>query len=64
MENPFKKLLQDEELPSIIKTRVIDDIALIQLSLEMAGLFAVELPSVIASLMDEKQDELNDDKQL
>ncbi|WP_430614894.1 hypothetical protein [Flavobacterium sp. JP2137] len=62
MENPFKQILHDEKLPEIIKNRVTDNIALIKLSLEVAELFTIKLPNVMATLIKEepKTDPSND----
>ncbi|WLD23606.1 hypothetical protein NU10_12990 [Flavobacterium dauae] len=46
MENPFKKILEEKELPETIKEKVINDINLIKLSLELSELFLVSLPEV------------------
>lgn len=51
MENPFKKILYDEKLPEVIRDRVTDNIALIKLSLEVAELFTIKLPNVMATLI-------------
>ncbi len=57
MDNPFKKILQDEKLPEYLKGRVIDNINLIQLSLDVSELFTVKLPKTISTLLN---DEIND----
>ncbi len=46
MENPFKKIIEEKELPETIKEKVINDINLIKLSLELSELFLVSLPEV------------------
>jgi len=51
MENPFKKILHQEELPKVLKEKVVDDIALIKLSIDMLDLFAVKNPSIIGGLL-------------
>lgn len=57
MANPFKKILHDKKLPEIIKVRVTDNVALIKLSLEVAELFAIKLPNVMASLLKDNHKE-------
>ncbi len=57
MANPFKKILHDEKLPDIIKERVTDNVALIKLSLEVAELFAIKLPNVMATLIKDNHKE-------
>jgi hypothetical protein len=47
MENPFKKILHNEEVPKVLREKVINDISLIKLSIDIADLFAVKYPSTI-----------------
>jgi hypothetical protein len=54
MENPFKKILTYEELPPSFKDKVMRDIALLKLSLDMADLFVVKYPSTINEFLKEK----------
>lgn len=51
IENPFKKLLDSEKLPEVIKQRVMDDVAILKLSLDMADLFAVKYPGSLEELI-------------
>ena len=51
MENPFKKILHQEELPKVLKEKVMNDISLIKLTIDMADLFAVKYPNTIESLL-------------
>ncbi len=51
MKNPFKKILQNEELPDSIKKKVFDDVEVVKLSLEFADLFAVKYPSSLGELL-------------
>jgi len=44
MENPFKKILHNEEVPKALREKVINDISLIKLSIDIADLFAVKYP--------------------
>ena len=57
MSNPFKKILQDEKLPEYLKERVIDNVNFIKLTLDVTGLYAVELPKAIQSVLEGAADE-------
>lgn len=54
MENPFKKLLHNQEVPKVLKERVLNDVAMIKLTLDMADLFVVKYPTVIGDLLGRK----------
>lgn len=54
MENPFKKILQDEKLPDYLKNRVIDNLNFIKLSLDVSELYTVKVPQAFGSLIGEK----------
>jgi hypothetical protein len=51
MDNPFKKILLNEELPEVLKEKVLNDIGMIKLSIDIADLFIVKYPSAIADLL-------------
>ena len=51
MANPFKEILHQEELPKMLKEKVMGDISLIKLTIDMADLFAVKYPSTIESML-------------
>lgn len=51
MENPFKKILHHEEVPKALKKKVIDDVAKIKLTLDVADLFVVKYPNTIGDLL-------------
>lgn len=51
MDNPFKKILHNEELPEVLKDKVLNDVAMIKLSIDVADLFVVKYPNVIADLI-------------
>jgi len=64
MDNPFKKILHNEELPEVLKSKVLNDVAMIKLSIDMADLFVVKYPNTIIDLMgggnpQEKKDDNN-----
>lgn len=54
MDNPFKKILQDEKLPDYLKDRVIDNLNFIKLSLDVSELYTVKVPQALSSLIGEK----------
>lgn len=63
MRNPFKEILENEQIPEIIRKKVIDDIDLINLSLDMADLFLVKSPDVLFSFLSDTkktEDDLDD----
>lgn len=47
MENPFKSIIVNEKLPEKMKEKVMDDIALIQFSIEVADLVSIKYPETI-----------------
>ena len=51
MENPFKIILHNEELPGVLKGKVLNDVGMIKLSIDMADLFMVKYPNTIADLL-------------
>lgn len=63
MSNPFKKILQDEKLPEYLKERVIDNVNFIKLALDVTGLYVVELPKAVQSIIeDEAESKVDKDK--
>lgn len=51
MENPFKKILHNQEVPQILKEKVLNDVAMIKLTIDMADLFVVKYPNTIGDLL-------------
>lgn len=51
MENPFKKILEHQEVPKVLKDRVLNDVDMIKLTLDVADLFVVKYPNTIGSLL-------------
>lgn len=51
MENPFKKILHNQEVPKILKEKVLNDVAMIKLTIDMADLFVVKYPNTIGDLL-------------
>ncbi|GGZ42165.1 hypothetical protein GCM10007049_39220 [Echinicola pacifica] len=56
MSNPFQDIVSDEKLPEILRQKVIDDINLIKLSIDMADLFMIKSPGVLGTLFDSNDD--------
>ena len=52
MENPFKKILHNEEVTKALRKKVINDISLIKLSIDIADLFVVKYPSTVGEFLD------------
>jgi len=62
IENPFKKIIQEIELPEAMKDKVINNVNLIKLSLELSELFLVSIPDVVFNFMEtEKKKEADED---
>lgn len=51
MENPFKKILRNEEVPKVLREKVINDISLIKLSIDLADLFVVKYPNTVEDFL-------------
>lgn len=51
MKNPFKKILGNERLPESLKQKVLNDIALIKLTIDLADLMAVKYPDSIEEIL-------------
>ncbi|WP_223033540.1 hypothetical protein [Hanstruepera marina] len=50
MENPFKKVINSEKLPDIIKDKVMDDINVIKLALDVTDLLTIKYPETINNI--------------
>lgn len=55
MENPFKNIISNEKLPEIIKSRVLYDINMIKLALDMTDLLFVKYPDTIGDIIKNKK---------
>ncbi len=51
MENPFKNILHNEEVPKLLKEKVMNDISFIKLSIDIADLFVIKYPNTIGSFL-------------
>lgn len=62
MENPFKKILNNEEVPKLLKEKVMNDISFIKFSIDIADLFVVKYPGIVGSLLSLNEIENKKDK--
>ncbi|SNR79144.1 hypothetical protein [Lutibacter flavus] len=62
MENPFKKILHNEEVPKVLRERVINDISLIKLSIDVADLFVIKYPNTIGEFLDTESKTIKNNK--
>ncbi|MHA7944372.1 hypothetical protein ACJOV8_014945 [Formosa sp. 3Alg 14/1] len=51
MGNPFKKVIHNEKLPDLIKKKVLDDINVIKLALDVADLIVIKFPETIGDIL-------------
>lgn len=51
MENPFKKIIEHQEVPKVLKQKVLNDIGMIKLTLDVADLFVVKYPNTLGSFL-------------
>lgn len=51
MPNPFKKILDHQEVPKILKSKVLNDVDMIKLTLDVADLFVVKYPNTIGDIL-------------
>lgn len=51
MDNPFKKILHQEELPEMLRKKVMNDISFIKLAIDMTDLLVVKYPEAIDDLL-------------
>lgn len=56
MESPFKKIVHNEDVPEILREKVINDITLIKLSLDIADLFIIKYPNTIGEFTGGNED--------
>ena len=57
MENPFKQILHQEELPKMLKKKVMNDISFITLTLDFADLFTIKCPETVENIIKLKKKE-------
>ncbi len=51
MENPFKRIIHHHSVPQVLKEKIISDISMIKLTLDIADLFMVKYPKTIGGLL-------------
>lgn len=51
MDNPFKNILTNEKVPEILRDKVINDVGIIKLTLDVADLFVVKCPGTIKEFL-------------
>ncbi|MDY8134927.1 hypothetical protein [Aquimarina sp. 2201CG5-10] len=51
MKNPFKKIIHSEELPESVRRKVLEDIEIVKLSLDLADLFAIKYPNSLEEIL-------------
>lgn len=57
MENPFKNLDQPiKEVPQELKAKVMNDIAIAKLIMELAALFSYNIGDIIETVMSKRKD--------
>jgi hypothetical protein len=60
MENPFKLLNQPlKEVPNELKSKVMSDIAMAKLLLDMASLFSVDMAKIIEKTIKKRKNSPN-----
>lgn len=59
MENPFKKIFEHQEVPKVLKDKVLNDVGMIKLTLDVADLFVVKYPNTMASLLTLNEEKIN-----
>jgi len=60
MQNPFKSIIENQQVPDIIRERVMGDIRLIKLTLDLADLVTIKYPSSIIDLLNATEKNKND----
>lgn len=51
MENPFKNIIRDENLPETLKGKVLSDVESIQLMLDLADLTMLKYPASLNNIL-------------
>ncbi|MCF8715641.1 hypothetical protein JM658_12465 [Joostella atrarenae] len=54
MDNPFKKIISNEKLPESVKGKVMEDVDMIKLSLDIADLFMIKYPDTLTDILNLK----------
>ncbi len=59
MENPFKNIIDNHQVPEMLRDKVMDDVRLIKLSLDLADLVAIKYPSSIIDILETTKNKNN-----
>jgi hypothetical protein len=51
VDNPFREILNQEELPVMLKEKIMNDISFIKLTIDVADLFTVKYPETFDNLL-------------
>ena len=51
MDNPFKKILNHYEVPEVLKQKVLNDVNMIKLTIDIADLFLVKYPNTVGDIL-------------
>ncbi len=51
MDNPFKRIIHHHTVPEVLKKKVLSDIGMIKLTLDVADLFLVKYPNTIGDIL-------------
>lgn len=64
MQNPFKNIIENQQVPDMLRDKIMDDIRVIKLSLDLVDLVAVKYPSSIIDILgiSKNKDNKNDNK--
>ena len=60
MENPFKKVIHSEKLPDIIRDKVMDDINVVKLALDVTDLLTIKYPEAIDDIFNLSKEKKKD----
>lgn len=55
MSNPFKKIVFHQEVPSILKQKILNDIDLLKLVMDMTDLFLIKYPNTLHGILNTNQ---------
>lgn len=59
MENPFKNIIDNHQVPEMLRDKVMDDVRLIKLSLDLTDLVAIKYPSSIIDILETTKNKNN-----
>ena len=51
MDNPFKRIIHHHSVPEVLKKKVLSDIGMIKLTLDVADLFLVKYPNTVGDFL-------------